>query len=247
MTAGRRTKATKFPLPFCCFCLSLALLGCGNASGTVNVTAYGEEFIEEGIPAGHVEDGWSIEFARFAVTFSEVTVGGTMLQGAITVDLSEASDGDGQALGALEVIEGDHGDSSFVIERVEVDGSASLGDEEKSFSWVFEGAVSYHECETTTSVVRGEAATFQVTVHADHLFYDSLVAEEPKLRFQPLSDADADNDGEITQAELKDTDIGAYDPGSAGDINDLWTFLNAQIATLGHVDGESHCHATPLD
>lgn len=247
MTAGRRTKRPTFSLLLCSLGLSLALLGCGSASGTVNVSAYGEEFIEEGIPAGDVDDGWNIEFSRFEVTFSAVTVGGARLEDAITVDLSEASDGEGQELGTLEVAAGEHEESSFIIERVEVSGSASRDDEEKSFAWVFEGAVAYHECETTTPVVSGEAATFQVTVHADHLFYDSLVAEEPQLLFQPLSDADADDDGEITQEELEDTDIGAYDPGSAGDVNDLWTFLNAQIATLGHVDGEGHCHATPLD
>lgn len=247
MTAGRRTKRPTHSLPLYSLGLSLALFGCGSASGTVDVTAYGEEFIEEGIPADDVDDGWNIEFSRFEVTISEVTVGGETLEETVTVDLSEASDGEGQELGALEVPEGNHEDSSFIIERVEVDGSARLNDEEKSFSWVFDGAVSYHECETTTEVTGSEAATFQITVHADHLFYDSLVSEEPQLLFQPLSDADADDDGQITREELEDADIGAYDPGSAGDINDLWTFLNAQIATLGHVDGEGHCHATPLD
>jgi hypothetical protein len=246
MNARLRTNPPTF-YKLLSFSLSLTLLSCAGAGGTVSITAYGEEFIEAGIPASDVDDGWNIEFSRFEVTVSEVAVGGSTLEDAITVDLSDVSDGEGQELGTLEVPAGDHEESSFIIERVEVDGSASLDDEEKSFSWVFDGAVSYHECETTTSVVGGEVAKFQVTVHADHLFYDSLVAEDPQLLFQPLADADADADGEITQDELEDTDIGAYDPGSAGDVDDLWTFLNAQVATLGHVDGEGHCHATPLD
>lgn len=226
----------------------LALLGgCASASGTVNVIAYGEEFIEEGIPADQVAGGWAIEFSRFAVTFSEITLGGTVLDGSVTVDLSEASNGEGQALGALELSTGDYSDSSFVIERVEVDGSASQGAEEKTFSWVFDTAARYDACEATTEVTAEEAATFQITVHADHLFYDSLVADEPQLRFQALADADVDANGEVTQEELEDADIGGYDPGSAGDIDDLWAFLSAQTITLGHVDGEGHCHATLVD
>ena len=230
-----------------CLGLSLCVFGCATATGAVDVTAYGEDFIEEGIPAEEVNDGWAIDFSRFEVTFAEVTVGGVVLADAVTVDLAQASDGDGQVLGVLDVAEGNYDESSFAIERVEVDGSATLNGQEKTFSWVFDDAVSYHECETTTAVVDDETATFQITVHADHLFYDSLVAEEPRLLFQPLADADANADGDITAEELAATDIGAYDPGSAGGIDDLWAFHGAQTATLGHVDGEGHCHSTPLD
>lgn len=227
--------------------LSALLLACSSASGTVEVTAYGEEFIEEGIPAAEVDDGWNITFSRFEVTLAEVMVGGAVLGAAVVVDLTEGSNGAGHTLGALELAAGDYEGSSFIIERVEVDGAAKHGNEEKTFSWVFDSAVSYSECVTTTSVTAEEAATFQITVHADHLFYDSLVAEEPLLLFQPLADADTDADGQITRAELEAADIGAYDPGSAGGPDDLWAFLSAQLGTLGHVDGEGHCHATPID
>jgi len=64
--------------------LSALLLACSSASGTVEVTAYGEEFIEEGIPAAEVDDGWNITFSRFEVTLAEVMVGGAVL-GAIGV------------------------------------------------------------------------------------------------------------------------------------------------------------------
>jgi len=229
--------------------LGALLVSCGNptGSGTVVTMAYGEELIEEGIPADVMDDGWAIAFERFEVTVREVTVGGEALGGTYVVDLSEASDGEGQELGALELAGGEYTEHSFVLERMEVDGSAEKEGATKSFSWVFERPVAYDECEATTTVVDGGVATFQITVHADHLFYDSLVAEQPQLLFQPLADADSDGDGQIEEVELMGTDIGAYDPGSAGGIDDLWAFLQAQVTTLGHVDGEGHCHATLLD
>lgn len=226
------------------------LSACGSESegqGTVNVTAYGESFIEDGIPASEVGDDWAVEFTRFEVSIEDVSVGGVAISVAESVDLSESSSGDGHELGSEEVAEGDHARSSYTIARVEVDGTATKDAKSKSFSWVFDDATRYTECETSTSVVAGESATFQITVHADHLLYDSLVAEKPELLFQALADADTDEDGDITRAELSSTDIGAYDPGSEDGVDDLWSWLVAQSRTLGHVDGEGHCRATPLD
>jgi hypothetical protein len=222
-------------------------LGCSSESGKVLVSAYGEEFIEQGIPAASVDDGWAIEFGRFDITVSEATVGDATLPAGVTVDLTEPSDGEGQELGTLALAPGGYEESSFIIERIDVEGSASLDGETKTFAWTFDVPVAYDECETTTEVESDEAGMFQITVHADHLFYDSLVSQDPRLLFQPLADADLDEDGDITKAELGATGIGAYDPGSAGGIDDLWAFLQAQAKTLAHVDGEGHCHATALE
>lgn len=213
----------------------------------LSVIAYGESFIEEGIPASEVGDGWAVDFTRFEVRIEDVSVGGVAVSVAESVDLSEESSGSGHELGSEVVPVGDHTSSSFIITRVEVDGTATKDDETKSFSWVFDDATRYTDCETTTSIVDGESATFQITVHADHLFYDSLVASDPELLFQGLADADSNADGDITQAELEATDIGAYDPGSEDGVDDLWSWLIAQTRTLGHVDGEGHCRATPAD
>src|SRR5690606_26232297 len=146
---------------------------------------------EEGISADDMDDGWAVEFERFFVTISDVAVGGEALTGPKTIDVSQPSDGAGHDVGSLEVAAGDHKKSGFTIERVEVEGRATLGDEEKTFHWIFDVPVIYSECDTTTSVVDGGEATFQITVHADHLFYDSLVASEPELLFSPLAAADA--------------------------------------------------------
>ena len=241
------SRSTLAALPFAARPLAALLCGCSSESGSVTAVAYGEEFIEEGIPADTVDDGWAIHFDHYRVTIRDVTVGGSTLDDAVTVDLTEPSDGEGQELGSLELSPGDYTDSSFVIDRVEVEGSAEKDDETKTFSWVFDQAIAYGECDTTTEVTSGEAARFQVTVHADHMFYDSTVSTHPQLLFQPLADADSDGDGEIEEAELWETDIGAYDPGSAGGIDDLWAFLEAQARTLGHVDGEGHCHGAEVD
>ncbi len=224
--------------------LAIGAAACGDdapGEGEVTVTVYGEAFIEEGIPASEMADGWAVSFDRFLVTIDAVTVGGVQLPAAAPIDISVPTDGAGHVVGAAVVDAGAHDNSSFVITRVELAGSATKDGVDKSFEWVIDQPTRYSACETTTVVPEGDAGTFQITVHADHFFYDSLVAEEPNVVFQALADADADTDGVITEAELAATDIGAFDPGSDGAVDNLWTWLIAQSRTLGHVDGEGHC------
>jgi hypothetical protein len=220
--------------------------GCGDEAqgeGQVTVTVYGEDFIEQGIPAEAMDDGWSVTFDRFVVSVDNVIVGGVTMPAADPVDLAVPTDGSGHPIARATVASGSHSGSSFVIRQVEVAGTARRDGTTKTFDWVFDQATHYTACETTTEVSDGGSATFQITVHADHFFYDSLVAHEPQVLFQAIADADGDGDGAITQAELTATDIGSYDPGSAGGVNDLWSWLVAASRTLGHVDGEGHCDA----
>lgn len=228
---------------------SLLSLACSSAEGegTVEVSAYGESFIEDGIPAADLSDAWEISFEKFEVSLSDVEVGSQQLGTSEPVDLSTPSAGAGQVLGELLLPEGEYTDSSFTIARIEVIGEASKDDLSKTFHWVFDAPTRYDQCETTTSVEDESLSRFQVTVHADHLFYDSLVAAEPQLMFGPLAAADLNDDGAISKEELSQTDIGAYDPGSENKADNLWAFLSAQAQTLGHVDGEGHCHAEASD
>lgn len=225
-------------------CLLFGAAACtsGNGEGAVRATIYGEEFIEEGIPEDAFDDGWSVEFDRFSVRVSNVHIGDIPLEVGGTKDLTKASDGEGQELGVAEAPAGKLVDSGYTIERIVVAGRAKKGKSEKTFRWTFDDPTRYDECEPETRVEPGETATFQITIHADHLFSDSLVSEEPKLLFQPLADADLDDDGEITREELAEVDIGAYDPGSEGGVDDLWTWLVRLSKTVGHADGEGHCH-----
>jgi hypothetical protein len=233
--------------------LSLALLlslialstACSDpeaGEGTVTINTYGESFIEDGIPASEVGDGWEVTFDKFDVTIANVYVGGETLAGPFTVDVSQSTDGAGHELGELTVPAGEHSGQAFSIEKVVLSGTAIKGEEQKTFSWTFDKMVHYENCEANTVVEDGGTTSFQVTIHADHYLYDSLVSEEPQVLFQALADADADTDGEITRAELEAADLGAYDPGNE-DVSNLWEWLVAQNATLGHVDGEGHCDA----
>lgn len=220
----------------------VGLGGCGG-EGTVAVTAFGESFIEDGIPADAVDDGWAVDFGRFEVDVRDVVVAGQQLAIDEPVDLVPSSSGAGHELGRVVVPAGEHSAAAFTIARVAVDGTATKGEAMRAFRWVFDEPTRYEACETTTVVPAGGSAVLQITVHADHLLFDSLVATTPRLLFQPLADADADADGTITPDELAAADIGAYDPGSADGVDDLWQWLNAQVRNLGHVDGEGHCRA----
>ena len=221
-----------------------AFTGCsGDAGeGTVKVNTYGEAFIEEGIPAEEVGDGWAVTFTKFDVSLTDITIGEQTLAGPYKVDVSQGTDGAGHEVGALTLPAGEYTSQSFGIERVELSGIATKDGQEKTFSWTFDAPVHYERCETTTAVEDGGVASFQVTIHADHYLYDSLVSEEPQVLFQALADSDVDGDGEITKEELEATGIGAYDPGNE-DVSNMWQWLVAQNATLGHVDGEGHCDA----
>lgn len=211
------------------------------ADGQVEVRVYGEEFIEEGIPATEMADGWAVTFDQFNVVVEDVRIAGKTTTKPAPLDISKASEGKGQAYDTLTVPGGSHTASSFTISSVKLIGKAIKGDITKTFDWTIAVPTQYSGCETTTVVEESKPGTFQVTVHADHLFYDSLVSEEPDVRFQALADADADMDGVISQAELMTAGIGAYDPGSDNNVTHLWGWLEAQSSTLGHVDGEGHC------
>jgi hypothetical protein len=219
---------------------------CTAGEGTVEVTAYGESFIEEGIPASEVGDGWAVGFDRFEVIIRDVQVAGASFSAPESVDLSEPSNGAGHELARAVAAQGNHARPRFTIDRIEIDGVATLGSENKTFGWVFDVGTAYEACDTTTFVPEGGVGTLQITIHADHLFYDSLVAEEPQVLFQAMADADGNQDGDISQAELAAAGIGSYDPGSEGGIEDLWAWLVAAVRTVGHVDGEGHCDAAAL-
>jgi hypothetical protein len=219
--------------------------------GVVEFRIWGEDFIEEGIPADEFADGWAVEFDRFEVQIRDISIAETPMTDTSPFDISEPSDGEGQLIGLLGVPAGDHADATYTLAWTIVEGRAHKDGVDKTFVWEFEQPVRYTNCEAVTRVEAvtgyegGPLAVFEITVHADHLFYDSLVAEDPDLRFAALAAADSDDDGVITQAELAAADLGAYDPGNLA-IDDLWSFLVAQAQTMGHVNGEGHCDSTPV-
>lgn len=88
----------------------------------------------------------------------------------------------------------------------------------------------------------------ELTIHGDHFFYDDLQSSEAHVRFDPIAQADADDDGTITLEELARVKLaaipaalGPYGTGSAAHVHDLAAFVTALSRTIGHFRGEGEC------
>ena len=229
--------------------ITLGLLLCACDSGsdegesTLRFTAWGEDFIEQGIPAEEFVDGWSVTFETFEVTLEGVEADGTALDSSHVVDVSEPSGGEGHEIGTVVVPASGTPLASWSITSVVAVGTATKDDVTKTFDWSFDTPTRYVDCDTETPLTAGETTDVVLTIHADHLFYDDLDSEEPGVAFDLIAAADADGDGEVTMAELGQQSISGevrYQVGSRN-IEDLGGFIEAQVATLGHINGEGHC------
>ncbi len=128
---------------------------------------------------------------------------------------------------------------------VYVSGTAQRGTTSFRFTWTFASDTTYSPCEIGIELKADEQVTTEITIHADHLFYDDLDTSEPNLAFDLIASADANGDGDITKDELLAVDITGetrYQTGSRN-ISNLWDFIDAQVQTLGHINGEGHCDA----
>lgn len=249
--------------------LSLLLCACDGASageGTLRVTAWGEDFIEQGIPTEAFVDGWSVTFDAFVVSLDAIDADGVRMPGSYVLDLSQPSGGAGQELGVLSVPAGQvpalswslstatpeastDVDDKVIDAMVGADaslwarGTARRGDEVKTFDWPLDVTSRYVECDTGAALVKDEVTDAVLTVHADHLFYDDLDSEEPGVAFDLIAAADADDDGVITVEELQAQSLSGQARYQVGgrDVDDLHAFIVAQARTLGHINGEGHC------
>lgn len=247
--------------------------GCDGADedgeGTLRVTVYGEEFVEDRIPADEVVDGWEVAFDRFMVSVSDVAADGEPLGGTYVFDLRQGTDGAGHALGSMLAPAGTVEHLDYRVGPAALEAEGNVADEDVRsmaqaglslwvqgvatrdadvvrFDWGFTTDTRYTECETARPLADGGEATSQITIHADHLFYDDLDSETPNVAFDIIAEADVmgDGDGMVTPGELAALDItgqSRYQVGSR-DITDLWSFIEAQTRTLGHIDGEAHCN-----
>lgn len=215
---------------------SLSLLACGSKPGPLQVTIYGEEFIEEGIPADEFSDGWKLTFTKFLVSLGDVSAANQHDAPAILdstyriFDLTRPSSGNGHNVLSAEVPGGTYNHVGYRIapppagailgnavaadlDRLRqggfglyVEGTAMKGTTTKTIRWGFTGKTRYGECHST-AVIDGGSAKSQITIHADHLLYDDLFSSEPNVSFELVASADRNGDGEVTQAELAAVDI----------------------------------------
>jgi hypothetical protein len=232
--------------------LSVLLAGCGG-EGSWILSTWGEDYIETGIPAAEFADGCSVVFERFEVVDSDLALldgdGATVatIDGAFTVDMAEPGP---LELGSAPVPATHYdtvtwriGPTADQAVSVAVAGTIACGGQSVSFAWDFDTDTTYHcEPEDLTIPAGGDDVT-ELTVHGDHLFYDSLEDPDAILLGQAFVDADADVDGEVTVAELEAVAVAelGYDVGSRAEVTDLYAFVAFLTRTLGHVDGEGHC------
>jgi hypothetical protein len=143
-------------------------------SGAVSFSTWGEEYIEQGIPAAELEDGWSITFSRFLVPISAVTVAD---QGAVAATQAGGVLFDHVGAGVKGVVSFEalpakaYGEVSFEIVRASaglsldpsveqadleqlladgaslyIEGAATKGAESKVFAWTFSTETRYEQC-----------------------------------------------------------------------------------------------------
>lgn len=136
-----------------------------------------------------------------------------------------------------------------VVERPEAEGGPV------SFVIQTDVDTTFRDCEVNgePGVAIGEGtSTLGLTLHGDHLFFNAFPsASEASImrsaRF--LVDADRDNDGKVSTAELAEIDSAelftsarGYDlSGSPIVIETALDFVRAQLAGQGHINGEGGC------
>ncbi|GMV44492.1 MAG: hypothetical protein AMXMBFR64_62080 [Myxococcales bacterium] len=241
-------------------------------TGELAVTIWGEGFVEEGLTAADFHDVWAVTFSRYLVAYRDIAISRGDSTPAVTLpesrvyDLTVKTSGKGQAVATETVPAGAYDHTAYRIAppaegalgpaaeadietmrtngwSVWVAGEATKGGVTKTFSWGFDIDTQYDPCDSTAVVTDGGAATTQLTVHGEHLFYDDLVSAEPNVAFDLVAASDTDGDGAITKEELLARDITAearYQVGNE-DITNLWDFIRHQARTIGHIDGEGDC------
>ena len=146
-----------------------------------------------------------------------------------------------------------------------VEGTASDGADSFGFDLRLPIRVSNEACqngvdETDGLVVPNNGVVnAEVTVHLDHLFFDTYATDDASLRFEAWA-AVAGDDGVVTLEELETQSLAdlrdrngdplvdedgeplVYDPGPLSlPANNLREYVVAAATTSGHFNGEGHC------
>jgi hypothetical protein len=101
-------------------------------------------------------------------------------------------------------------------------------------------------------ITRDVTESVALTIHGDHIFFNGFPegSEGGVLRLaQWIADADLDLDGVVTEEELHDipmSSVAEFDDrysagGSPLELHDLWDYVQAQLKTQGHYQGEGEC------
>ncbi|WP_272420124.1 hypothetical protein [Polyangium jinanense] len=134
-----------------------------------------------------------------------------------------------------------------------IEGTLDNGTTQKTFRWGLAAGTSYDDCATEDeipgfAVPAGGTVPVKPTIHGDHWFFNNITAgAEVTARYaQYIADADANNDGETTLDELKQTkaaDVFPPDKYSLAGvpIETAYDYVLAQARTLGDYQGDGEC------
>lgn len=220
------------------------LMAC--SSGDWVVTTWGEDFIEDEIPSGEFSDGCAVRYDTFSVNISEAALldGDDEIAGEVEAGVFDVTEPGPQTVGVASVPAAHYDTARFVISPdIHVVGTLTCGADSVTFDWSFDTETTYLCEPADLTVPSGGEATTDLTIHGDHLFYDSLESADAGLQGQPILEADADKDGAVTLAELSAVSVASigHDVGQYSEVTDLGAFITHLSRTLGHVDGEGHC------
>lgn len=255
--------------------LGVSLVACGPGEGKLTMLVWGEAFIEDKIPASEVEDGWEIVFSKFLIVVGNVEMAtATGAKGPSVADMKvfNLREKGEQTLSTISISAGTWDRLAYSVSpanaqtqagnataddtkmmkdmgySIYLEGTATKDAQKKSFAWGFKTDTRYTGCKSERAVVQaGATAKTQMTIHADHFFYDDLESADAKVRFTAIADADKDGDGKVTMEELAAVNGAAfaglsnYGVGRFSEVKDLRAFVEHLSRTLGHIDGEGHC------
>ncbi len=224
----------------------LLLAGCGGGTGEWVVETWGEELIEDEIPADFFADGCSVTYDEFRVAFAvrELIDGNGDVVGALPADETYDVTQPGPVeMGTVDVPADHYSAVRVVVDSVGTVGTLTCGGESAAFDWAFDESTTYLCAPPDLTIPTGGSDRTQLTVHGDHLFYDGLEDPDAAVRGQAILDADADSNAEITLDELDAVSIPAlgYGVGEYSDVLTLRQFVSHLSRTLIHVDGEAEC------
>lgn len=174
-------------------------------------------------------DGWSIKADKLVVHVTQMTVTGAddvLTASAAAVIADFAKPGSPSLLSATNrkarvwerfafeigpaaegdvVLAGDVAEADVTRMQKEAlsilfEGTATFGDQKKTFSWALTTDTLYSDCPAVV-VPPNDTGAVDIVFRADVFFADDP-ARPDLLQFQPFADADADGDGAITLEEL---------------------------------------------